>query len=531
MNFFSLIKVSYENEQRTIRVDWRRLVMGTFYLSVVLWLAVSLVTWIFVSRFRDFPEAKFTDILLPSRWSDYRHAQGDHYIAQAEKFIAQSDYLSAFTKLRLGVAKAPTNPRGRVLLAQFYTANRRPDLAEDILLQGLPLLPGNQGYLRNVLNFLLEYHEDAKLSALARELLRSDTLSADAKRIVAFFAASAAYFRGYYDQAEDLISHYRLIENTDGVLLQSRLDWERGYREFALLRLQSHLEHAPDDESVYVQLGQFFREQGNHRDLEKIAVQRLALNPLSHLPRLEFLYLYDQQQLIARLNQEIASYLRNFSRDPAALILLAEFAANTGRPALAHQVFDNIQAGLHTPEGPALMVAEAHIVAHEYQTALDLLTAYSRNSPTWAKQFASVFNGLQAVALYGLHRPDEAGLFLQHLLTQENSRAENLVAVSNRLVAIGAREQARMLLARAVAADELNQAALTQLVRLETEDDDMSPLPAHLRILLKMRKPSREVLQAALGKLGSDLNIFLVPQAELLSALKTALAPPVAQKI
>ncbi len=531
MNFFNIIEVTFENDQRSVHVAWRRLILVVLGLSLVLWISVAAATWIFVTRFRDFPAAKFTDIVLPTRWSEYRRAQGDHYIDQAEKFVAKADYLSAFTKLRLGVAKSPANARGRILLAQFYTANRRPDLSEDILLKGLPLLPGDQNYLRNVLSFLLEYHEDAKLSALARELLRSDTLKADEKRLVAFFAASAAYFRGYYDQAEDLVSHYRLIEITEGVLLQARLDWERGYRDIALVRLQAHLEHAPDDESVYVQLGQFYREQGNLRALEKISVQRLALNPLSHLPRLEFLYLYDQQHQTARLDQEIASYFRNFSREPAALILLAEFAANTGRPALAHQVYDRIQAGPQPPEGPALMVAEAHIVAREYQTALDLIAAYSRSSPEWSKQFASVLNGLQAVALYGLHRSDEAGLFLQHLLAQPNLRAENLVAVSNRLAAIGARDQARLLLARAVAADELNQAALTQLVRLETADDALDALPAHLRMLLKMRKPSREILQAARDKLGRDLNLFLVPQAELLTAIKAALAPPVPQKI
>ena len=177
------------------------------------------------------------------------------------------------------------------------------------------------------------------------------------------------------------------------------------------------------------------------------------------------------------------------------------------------------------------MVAEAHIVAHEYQTALNLIAGYTRATPEWAKQFTAVLNGLQTVALYGLGKPDEARLFLEHLLGQDDLRAENLIAVSNRLAAIGVRDQARVLLARACATDPLNQAALTQLVRLETADNVTEALPGHLRQFMKMRKPSHEVLQAAYDRLGSDLNLFLAPQVELLAALKTALASPAAQKI
>ena len=532
MNWPTIIEItSDELGARKVTVRWSRLAMVLLGLGSITWLFGALAVWLFVSKFHDFPEVKFTDLVLPSRWANYRATQGDHYIAQAEQFVAKNDYISAFTKLRAGVAKSPGNSHGRILLAQFYTANRRPDLAQDILLGGIARLQHDPVYLRDVLRFLLDFKEDAKLLAVARELLRSDTISTEEKRPVAFFAASAAFFRGNYDQAEDLIATHRLIETTDGVLLQARLDWERGFPDIAILRLQSHLQHAPDNESVYVQLGQFYRERGNPAALEKNAVQRLALNPLSHAPRLEFLYLYDQQHQAAHLDQEIESYFRNFSREPAALLALAEFAANTGRPALARRV-NNLARTLNPPvEGPALMVAEAHIVAHEYQIALNLIADYTRASPEWAKQFTAVLNGLQTVALYGLGKPDEARLFLEHLLGQDDLRAENLIAVSNRLAAIGVRDQARVLLARASATDPLNQAALTQLVRLETADNVTEALPGHLRQFMKMRKPTHEVLQAAYDRLGSDLNLFLAPQVELLAALKTALASPAAQKI
>lgn len=528
----SIIEFSInEFGQRKVNVRWARLALLGAGVSALCWVTGAFALWVFVVKFNDFPDARFADILLPTRWSVYRQTQGDHYIRQADEFVAKNDYISAFTKLRVGIAKSPGNSHGRVLLAQFYVANRRPDLAADVLLGGVPLLKGDRAYLQDVLRFLLDFKEDAKLMAVARDLLRSDAVSTADKRLVAYFAATAAFFRGNYDQAEDLMANHRLTETTDGVLLQARLDWERGYPEIAILRLQSHLQHAPADESVYVQLGRFFRERGDLASLEKNAVQRLALNPLSHAPRLEFLYLYDQRKQPERLAQEIESYLRNFSREPAALLALGEFAANTGRPALARRVYEITRTSPQPIEGPALMVAEAYIVAHEYQQALNLIAEYKRASPEWVTQFASVFNGLQTVALYGLGKPDEARLYLQHLVGQTDSRAENLVAVSNRLTSIGVRDQAQVLLSRAFEADPLNQAALTQLVRLEAADNAVNLLPAHLRQLMKMRKPSREVLQAAYDRLSGDLNLFLAPQVELLAALRFAIASPAAQKI
>ena len=522
---------SDEFGKRTISVRWARLSLVCAVLGILAWICAAFALWFFVAKFNDFPGAKFTDILFPARWDNYRSTQGDHYIKQADEFVAKNDYISAFAKLRVGVAKSPGNSHGRILLAQFYVANRRPDLAADVLLGGLPLLQNDRAYLQDALRFLLDFKEDAKLLTVARELLRSSSLSVDDKRLVAFFAATAAFYRGNFDQAEDLMVNHRLTETTDGVILQARLDWERGYPEIAILRLQSHLQVVPENESIYVQLGRFFRERGDLASLEQNAVQRLALNPLSHAPRLEFLYLYDQRKQAARLEQEIESYLRNFSREPTALLALADFAANTGKPALASRVNTINRTGLKPVEGPALMVAEAHIVAGEYQQALTLIAEYKRASPEWTKQFASIFNGLQTVALYGLGKPDEARLFLEHLLGQADLRAENLVAVSNRLASIGVRDQARVLLARAFEADPLNQAALTQLVRLETADNVVEPLPGHLRQLMKMRQPSREVLQAAYDRLAGDINLFLAPQVELLAALKSALANSPGQKI
>jgi tetratricopeptide (TPR) repeat protein len=164
------------------------------------------------------------------------------------------------------------------------------------------------------------------------------------------------------------------------------------------------------------------------------------------------------------------------------------------------------------------MVAESHLAAGEYQTALSLIGSYTKQYPEWTGQFAPVFSGLQAVALYGIGKKDEARLYLDNLLGQKNLRADNLVAVTNRLNALGAHDLALSALTRAAEADPLNQAALASLLRLEIATGSLSNLPVQLERYLHTRKPSREILGQAYATIGSDRHLFLPGQGELLAS-------------
>ncbi len=290
------------------------------------------------------------------------------------------------------------------------------------------------------------------------------------------------------------------------------------------MRLKQLLAAQPGQDSARALLADYYRTLGRTSEFESTIVERLVSDPLAPTPHLEYLYLYQQRGDGPRLAREIETYLAQFQNDPTALLLLADFAANTGRPALARRV-QQIFTSRHENNGaPALMVAESCIVAGEYQNALGLILDYQRDFPEWTGQFAPIFNGLQAVAFYGLGKKDEARLYLDNLLGQKNLRAENLVAVANRLAALGARDLAVSALSRAVQADPLNQAALTNLVRLELDTGGAAELPAHLAPFLRTRKPSHEILSRAYTLLGSDRFLLFPGQTEQLAALRTALA-------
>lgn len=492
--------------------------------GVALWFLVSFGAWLFVKYRRDFPTVNYVDLLWPGRWPQYRVKQGNFYISQSESLLRQGEYSLALHKLRVGVGKAPANPQGRTLLARVYLAYQRPDLAKEVLLAGLPYLPEDPAYLQTSLAFLLEFQEDEQLLEVTNRLLAGPA-NAAVRPLVATFAATAAYHRGNYDEAEVLIQRHQLDLSPEGEVLQARIAWERGFPELALLRLKEHLTRHPGHDAARALLAGYYHSLDRTSDWESALVERVAGDPLAAAPRVAYLQLHLRRGDQARLERETTAFLRQFAADPAALLLLADFAANNGQPALARRVQLALAGRPEHAGAVALMVAEAHLAAGDHQTALDLIAGYTRDYPEWAGQFAPVINGLQAVALCGLGRSDEARLSLDHLLAQKNLRAENLVAVAGRLVDHGARELALAALGRAVEADPLNQAALASLIRLELETGHLAHLPAHLERFLRTRQPARDILARASAELGSDRHLLLPAQKPLLASLQAALGP------
>lgn len=498
----------------------------TLSVSIVLasWLGGTAAVWLHARYHRGISGVQYADILLPMRWSNYRQALGDHYINEALSLLASRDAAEAVFKLRVGVAKSPSNKLGRRLLAQIYAANHRPDLAREVWVAGLEHLPRDTFYLGEVFRFLFDQQRDTEVAAICARLLPATAGPDDRNHLLALAAATAAFNRGHYDRAEILIETHRLHQSTAGTLLQARIDWERGYRELAVLRLENLRNQTAAPDAVLVQLAQYYRALRRLDALERNAILRLARAPLSAAPRIDLLYVYHERGDHPRLQRETDHLFAHFAHDASALIQLANFAANTGRPELAQRVHALCLARGHKAEGPALMVLEAHLVAGQYQTALDRLAAAAQAHPDWPERFVIFFHSLQAVALRALDKTAEARPHLDHFLAQQNLRAEHLVAVSQRLLAIHAAPEARAVLTRAAEADPFNQAALTQLVKIELETNATDALPAHLHQLLKTRKPARQILQAAYDKLGSDFFLFNPEQPALLAALHAALA-------
>ena len=498
----------------------------------VLYALFVFALFVFVRYRQQIETVGYLDLVLPSRWSHYRTALGDRHIAAA-RFLAHDGKLpEALLLVRVGVEQAPANRDGHLLLAQLLFQTGRADAAQRVLLDGLHFHGDDPLYLRRVLAFLLQQQQDARVIALARASRPSPPLSTERDHLLALAAATASYFRGDYDQADDFLhSTPHLADSRDGRMLTAKIHWERGYRDLALLQLRELAAEFPDDGEIHAALVSYLGEHGFHAEARRLSLAYQIAHPTLPGPRIELLHAYHQAGERDRVAREADAFLLDFPRNAAALLSLAEFAANTGDPALARRLSDHAKACQFPWEPHAILVVEALVVAHDYRAALDTIHDLVRDNPRWDPRYASLLNSLQAIAHYGLGDHEAARLFLASYLNQSDLRAENLLALAQRLSDVDAGEEARQTLIRALAADPLNQAALTRLVEFDLNLNRIDELPAHLQRFVAVRRPSPDILRVAQHKLGSDLFLFSADRPAALEAVRLALektspAPP-----
>lgn len=507
-----------------VQVRWRHLFGCVAFSFAGLWLGGAAAAYFFVKYKRGFSEVEYSHMLLyPWREQEYRLARGVFWIEQGKKKLESGELREAFYELRIGLQFAPTDREARLLLAQFYVMWQRAELAQALLLEGLDYHAADQEYMRTLLSFLLERQEDAVVLAITEAWLarsQDEMAPSDLRSMTAMARATAQFFRGNLDAAEETVLRYGLGQIPDGQILLLRVSWERGERDVALERLQALTEEIPENEEVYAQYAGYLRETGRDDELRRLCLLRQIAYPNQPRPRIDLLYLYAKAGDESSVAAGVAELRADFPMNPEVLMALGDFAANTGRPELAREIYEFCKANQLPWEGPALMSVEALLVAGRYVDALEAVRTVMEDNEEWGRRMAPIFNGLQAIAHYGLKDAESAQLFLDGFLDKAAVRADNLVAVSNRLVSVGAGAQARQVLARAVELDPLNQAALTGLIRLDVQLERADRMPPHVARLLTMRKPPRELLVSAFDLLARDRELFAPGRAKLLDDLE-----------
>jgi tetratricopeptide (TPR) repeat protein len=524
---FSPVTVRTTKKGMKIRLHWRRALVAVLAMVILGWVGLASGAYFFVKYRRGFTEVRYDHMLLfPWRQAEYRVARGEFLITLAKKQLRRNNLREAFYNVRVGSQLSPQNRDARMLLAQFYMAWQRPDFAQNTLVEGVEFNRLDREYLEALFNFLLQRQADDEVIRISGELLAGVDVSGGVTELVNMIAmarATALFFRGNYDSSEDVIRRYRLTDSADGQILALRIEWERGERDTALERLQGLTDSLPDNEQVYAQYAAYLRETGKDDELRRLCLLRQLSYPDRARPRIDLLYLYDKGKDEANVSLGVQELFMEFPKDGEVMVALGDFAANTGRPELARRVYDYCVLKKLNWEGPALMTVEAYLVSGRYREALEACRLMIDNHPDWGKRYYSVFNGLQAIANYGLGDVQAAQLFLNNFLNQAGVRADNLVAVSNRLVTVGAKDQARQVLSQAVRSDPLNQTALVGLIRLDLELDQVDLAGPNLRVLLSMRKPPIDLLKAAYDRLASDRYVFMPDRAALLDKLQASI--------
>jgi Tfp pilus assembly protein PilF len=515
-------------------VRWGRMFSTLLALFIVGWIATAGALFCYFKYKKDFNEVTLTGMIsLPFRIDEHRKEMGDYHIKQGLDEVKEGNYRDALRLLRLGVARSPSNLEGRKVLAEFYElAIKRPDVAADLMVKGL-----DRGgiedldYLKQTLRVLLRNQMDEQVQELTNKYLPEEPDPTDINRTLAFGAANANYLRGNYDQADDYLIAYNLIESLEGLLLSSQISWDRGNQIAAITKMEHSLRRFPNSEPLLMQLSRYHREIGEIDKARRYAILRNVKDPLSAAPRLELLYIYNKSGDFDREQRETQRMLKQFRDDESALQALANFAADTGNIDLARRTYEEALENEFGVDSFALLLIESHLVSKDYEGALSFSEELLKERPDWLTQRWAVFNSLRAVASYGTNRPDLGEIYLQHFIDEANNPPQTYLAVARRFTNIDRAPQARKILSTAMQRTPANQKILSELIRVELELGNTENLNHLLTRLLQMRRPQMEIIVDAYNKLGSDRFIFTPSRESLLLQLSAILRESAAQTL
>ena len=507
-------------------IRWGRLFATLFVLFIASWISVAAALFGYFKYKKEFDEVTFTGMIaLPFRMQEHRKEMGDYHIKTGLAEIKEGNYRDALRLLRLGVVRSPANLEGRRVLAEFYeVALKRADIAAELMLKGLDLGGIDDiDYLKQTLRVLLRHQMDEKIQQLADKYLPNEPDLTDNNRTLAFGAANANYLRGNFDQADDYLISYNLIQSIEGLMLSSQISWDRGNQIAAITKMEHSLSRFPNSEPLLMQLSRYHREMGDIDKARRYAILRNVKDPLSPAPRLELLYIYNKTNDVERELRETQRMLKQFRDDESALQSLANFAADTGKIDLARRTYEEALENEFAIDIFALLLIESHLVSKDYEGALSFSEELLKENPNWLKNRWAIFNSLRAVASYGTNRPDLGEIYLQHFIDEKNNPPQTYLAVARRFIDTDRSQQARKILTAAYRRSPTNQKILSELIRIELELGHTENLNRLLNRLLLMRRPQMDLLVEAYEKLGSDRFIFTPDRESLLLQLSAIL--------
>jgi Tfp pilus assembly protein PilF len=517
-----------------IEVRWGRILSTLLVLFIAGWIATAGALFCYFKYKKEFNEVTITGMIsLPFRIQEHREEMGNYHVKRGLEEVKKGNYRDALRLLRLGVTRSPSNLEGRRVLAEFYElAIKRPDVAANLMVKGLERGGiEDLDYLKQTLRVLLRNQMDEQIQELSNKYLPEEPDLTDINRTLAFGAANANYLRGNYDQADDYLIAYNLVESLEGLLLSSQISWDRGNQIAAITKLEYSLSRFPNSEPLLMQLSRYHREIGEIDTARRYAILRNVKDPLSAAPRLELLYIYNKSEDFDREQRETQRMLKQFRDDESALQALANFAADTGNIDLARRTYEEALENEFAVDAFALLLIESHLVSKDYEGALSFSEELLKERPSWLTQRWAIFNSLRAVASYGTSRPDLGEIYLQHFIDEANNPPQTYLAVARRFLNIDRTPQARKILNTAMQRTPGNQKILSELIRVELELGNTENLNHLLTRLLQMRRPQMEIIVDAYTKLGSDRFIFTPSRESLLLQLSAILRESAAQSL
>ncbi|MEX0323937.1 MAG: tetratricopeptide repeat protein [Puniceicoccaceae bacterium] len=511
------------NRKVRIRIRWGRIVAVMCILGIGLWFAKSWALYYFFKEVRNFEDVAFVDmIVFPANRSGVRIQQGNYQVEQAKLAMEREDYRRAYGLLREGVARSPDNIEGRRLLARIY-AGWRPDLAAQLLVEGIETGKSDEDYTKLMTMLLLGQKEDATMLELSGELLLDETLTPEVRQILSVARLQSAILTGQFDIVRQLFEETDLEMTLDGVILGTQLYTRTGQHDKAIGVLLSALKVISEDKAdpLLNQLVGTYKMSEDYNRARELALNMVIKEPLEWSPRVQLIDILSVSEMTERRDREIANLLKEHRNDEQAMIALAQLCADYGNVEAAARLYEIALENGYSLSLFSLTLAEAFTQAGEHQQAIDLCNELVREDPEWILTSEGSFNAIRALAYYGAGDTELGSLYLRNFIDSRRTNPNQLYQAARRFRDADRPSEAMIVLLEAYARDPKNEQVLAALVDVEIELGIFFSINEHLRALFDLRRPLYAMLESIHDRLQSDRFLFTEERNQLLSELRT----------
>jgi Flp pilus assembly protein TadD len=452
--------------------------------------------------------------------SAHLYRKGEYFVSVAKEALARQDYAEFSRYIGTGAQLSPANLEAQRLCADLFFAFQRPLDAYQLLEESLVFAKQDREYFRQYVQRCFMLDQDARLIATATKYLGDSAVAEDIRADLRLAAAQAHFLRGDFADAARLIKEHRLDQTADGYLLNCQLLWESGDRTGALAELDAALAVFPAGVRLLEMKARWLKESGELARA-KDTLDLLAISqPGRPGPLIQSLYLLPGEEGRVRREALTEKIIATFGTQEQPMLDLARFGNDTADVALTARL---AKLALERKFGNRVRFDLVHVEcllnagrARETILLVDALYKQAERDQ-WVAETRMAFDALRTIAYFADGQTEIGSINLQKLLQHRKVPPQVLVAASRKLIAARRYDEANEVLIQAHLQNETNQAILMQIVRLKLDHPLISAdLETYLRRLMLNRRPSPEVLRAALRRLGSDTYLFSADRETLL---------------
>lgn len=408
-------------------------------------------------------------------------------------------------------------------LAQIYLMAGRPELARGVLLEGLPYHSDQRTYLRTVITVLFNQQADEAVVEAADSMLKNPELEAQTRRMLAVAKLYALFNRDRFDQIPEALKAEKLGESVEGKFIEARVAWETGTPETAIALLRALHTQAPKDPEIYRTLLLYLRESHRLDEARRLALARSMALPNDPEGYLDFIAICALAGEVARQNDAVDDYLRQFALQTDALTRLAAWAAKTGSANLAWRIVELCPLSSEAARHTRLLALEAELSLKTYAEADRRAEEALTGNHGWTPPQKLTLLGLQGAAKIGLDKLAEGQALISRMLDSNMVSAPSLTAIARQVRRAGDSASAIRLLERALQQDASHQPALVELLELHLAGGQLDRSLALVERLPQTRKPSPAFMRSLIEHLESDTYFYVPSRRSVIDQLQSRL--------